>query len=111
MTDEQITDAILRRIGDQASEDRFRVQTSRQRDGTHRLMHERRLLGSMRVENGQITLVFLDRGVTCIPAIPGHLPTEAEIDDVAAVICDAANREVSVERVAAVDVEDTASDE
>jgi hypothetical protein len=93
MRDEQITDAILRRIGDQASDNRHRVRTFRQRDGAHRLLHGGRLVGIMRVVDGQITLSLGGRGTTyVIPAIPGHTLTESEIDDAADVICEAASR-------------------
>jgi hypothetical protein len=91
VTDEQITDAILRRIGDQADPDGHRVDAKRLRDGRHRLMHDGRLIGSMLVSNGRVSIALAARGQQItMPAIPGHELTEAEIDDAAALICEEA---------------------
>lgn len=86
MTNEQISDAILRRIGDQASDGR-RIDAKRLTDGSYRLTHAARLVGSMSVRSGRITIDLAARGAEyVVPAIPNHLATEAEIDDVARVL-------------------------
>jgi hypothetical protein len=89
MTDEQITDAMLRGIGDQADRDGHRVDAERLRDGGHRLTHGGRFVGTMHVKGGRIAIDLASRAQTIVmPAIPGHEVTEADIDDAASAICE-----------------------
>lgn len=93
MTDEQITDAILRRIGDQADPDGRRVDAKRQRDGRHRLTHGGRLVGTIHVHDGRVSIDLTSRGETfTMPGIPGRELTEADMDDAANLICGEATR-------------------
>lgn len=92
MTDEQITDAVLRRIGDQADPDGHRVDAKRQRDGSHRLTHDGRFIGTMNVKDGRMAIDLATRTESIVmPAISGHELTEADIDDAARVICEGSN--------------------
>jgi hypothetical protein len=91
MTDEEILDAIVRRIGDQAPDAATTIHCARQPNGTFRLTHlDGTNLGSLSVGRGQVAVTLAKEQHLTLPAIPGRPLTEADIDAAAEMIVEAA---------------------
>jgi hypothetical protein len=91
MTDEEILDAVGRRIGDQAPDRATTIRCVRQSNGAFQLVHlDGTLLGSLAVSKSQITVTFGGERRLTVPAIPDRPLTEADIDAAADIIVEAA---------------------
>jgi hypothetical protein len=91
MTDAHILDAILRRIGDQATDDRSRVDSAPRSDGGHGLTRNGKTVGTMHVEGGTVVVTIVGSTPFSVPAIADSPLTEADINATAAVILRAAS--------------------
>jgi hypothetical protein len=92
MTDLQISDAILRRIGDQTANDSSRVDSAPTGDGGYILMRGDKVMGTLFVRRG-CAVVKLDGYETCtVPAIGGTQLTETDTDAIAVFITEVASR-------------------
>lgn len=92
MTDAQIVDAILRRIGDQASDDRSRVYSEPASNGGHALTRNGKVVGTLVVTGGILTVNIDDGTAFSLPDRAGCALTETDIDAAAATIIQTASR-------------------
>ena len=92
MTDAQIMDAILRRIGDQASDDRSRVYSEPASNGGHTLTRNGKIVGTLFVAGGTVTVNIDDGTEFSLPDRAGSPLTETDIDAAAATIIQTASR-------------------
>jgi hypothetical protein len=91
MTDEEIMDAVGRRIGDQAPDRATTIHCVRQPSGAFHLVHlDGKILGTIVVSKSQITVTFVNERRLIVPAIPDRPLTEADIDAAADTIVEAA---------------------
>jgi hypothetical protein len=91
MLDQHVVEAVLRRISDQAPDERSRVKAIRLDGGQYDLVNSRgRQIGTMRVAQGRITLTCGDDVLYVVPTIPDRALTEGDIDNAATVILEKA---------------------
>jgi len=91
VTDQQIADVLLSRIGGHVDLDGHSIEFARLNTGGHLMKHDHHLVGVFHVAGGRVTVSLAARYRTYVIPQPRSVSiTKAEIHDLASMICDEA---------------------